>query len=100
LWWLFELAFAVPFAAPVAALAACGLWYVQMLRIGLKESRRGRLSLGDSLRYARLIMVSKEYQVRGMIDFLWRRWRGKRAEVISYKEGSASAKVAGGASRE
>jgi GT2 family glycosyltransferase len=86
LWWCFELVFSMPFAFPLAALAACGVWFAQVTRIGLKERRRGRLSLGDSLRYARLIMISKEYQARGMLDFLWRRWRGRDATVISYKE--------------
>ena len=80
-----------PFGAPLIALTLCTLWYLQLTRVGFKQWRRRQLSLGDSLRYARLIMVSKEYQVRGMIDFLWRRWRGKRAEVISYKESTAPA---------
>ncbi len=80
-----------PFVVVLTMFAICALWYSQLARIGFKESRRGRLSLGNSLRYARLIMISKEYQVRGMIDFLWRRWRGKRAEVISYKESTAPA---------
>lgn len=80
-----------PFVVVLTMFAICALWYSQLARIGFKESRRGRLSLGNSVRYARLIMVSKEYQVRGMIDFLWRRWRGKRAEVISYKESTAPA---------
>lgn len=63
------------------------LWFLQVLRIGWRAKKARGLAAWDALRYGRLIMVSKEYQVRGMIDFLWRRWRKKDATIISFKEG-------------
>ncbi|MFO0858594.1 MAG: glycosyltransferase [Phycisphaerales bacterium] len=63
------------------------MWYLQMLRIAWKARKSQGLATWDAIWYGRLIMVSKEYQVRGMIDFLWRRWRKREATIISFKEG-------------
>jgi hypothetical protein len=73
---------------------AAALWFAarwtQGERIAGQARKRGmEASLAD--RYGWLLLDSKWHQVRGMIDFLWRRWRGKRAEVISYKESTAPA---------
>ncbi len=62
------------------------LWFLQVLRIGLKARKKSGLRLWDAIRYGRLMMISKEYQMRGMIDFLWRRWRKKDSTLISFKE--------------
>lgn len=61
-------------------------WFLQILRIAWKAHNKSGLSLWDALRYGRLLMISKEYQVRGMLDFLWRRWRKKDVRIISFKE--------------
>ena len=87
--------------APLAILTS--LWFAtrwtQGERIAKKAQGRG---MDNSLasQYGWLLVDSKWSQVRGMIDFLWRRWRGKRAEVISYKEVGAADKVVGGRARE
>ncbi len=84
-WWL-----VAAIILPVVA------WYLQLLRIAWQARRRHALSIGDSLRYGRLLMISKESQVRGMLDFLWWKWRGRDATVISYKESAKTARSIGG----
>lgn len=80
------LAYALPVLLSLYVLIVF-LWFLQVLRIGWRAKKARGLATWDAVRYGRLIMVSKEYQVRGMIDFLWRRWRKKEATIISFKEG-------------
>jgi GT2 family glycosyltransferase len=74
-------------ALPATLLALLTIF--QWLRIALRARREKKLSLGDSLLYSRLLLASKTSNVRGMFQFLSRRWNKGPTKLIDYKTQSA-----------
>lgn len=64
-------------------LALCGaiIYPLQVCRIAI---RRG-VNSSNSWQYAIFMGVAKFAQMQGLLQFYWRRWRGKTSQLIEYK---------------
>lgn len=77
----------IAIAAPgIVGVLAGAAWLAQCWRIAIRARREKRLTNREALSFGGLTMCSKIANVRGMLDFLWRRWRKRDATIISYKE--------------
>ncbi|HKU26775.1 MAG TPA: glycosyltransferase [Candidatus Sulfotelmatobacter sp.] len=64
-------------------LALCGalIYPLQVCRIAIREG----VESSNSWQYAVFLGIEKFAQMQGLLQFYWRRWRGKASQLIEYK---------------